>query len=128
MLRFLRDFAPERNASQGDLFGETAPKKYPDSPGFKARGTSSEAAKRIAPQVSGLRRETLAEFMAAHPKGLTADQAARLLSKSPLSIRPRCSELRRAGFIEPTAERCTNDDSGMSATVWRASPKAMEDV
>jgi hypothetical protein len=63
--------------------------------------------------------------MAVGQGGLTADQVARRVEQSILTIRPRCSELKRAGFLEPTGERRVND-SGMSAGVLKAASKAFE--
>lgn len=49
---------------------------------------------------------------------MTADECARHLSESVLSIRPRFSELLRANRIEDTGERRKNA-SGRNATVWK---------
>jgi predicted ArsR family transcriptional regulator len=54
------------------------------------------------------------------PKGRTADELAKLLRRSPLSVRPRLSELKALGKVAATGERRRNE-SGMTATVWRAS-------
>jgi hypothetical protein len=107
-----------------DLFGWTS-QQYPDRPGYRRTPTSREAAQKIAPHAKTLQRLALAEFIAAHPKGLTADQVAKLLGESVLCVRPRCSELRAAGLIEQTPERRVNE-SGMTAAVWRASPAALK--
>lgn len=48
----------------------------------------------------------------------TADEIAEILEESILSIRPRISELNKAGIIEDTGIRRIND-SGNSAKVWR---------
>jgi hypothetical protein len=50
---------------------------------------------------------------------LTADQIAIRLQRSPLSIRPRVSELAAAGKLVRADERGKNE-SGMSAIKWRA--------
>ena len=97
-----------------DLLGD-AP--YPDHPGWKAPGTSQQAAVRMAPQVTGLRARVLHSLKAGGAG--TADEIADRLNVSILSIRPRFSELNRLGLIEETGERRSND-SGAAANVWRA--------
>jgi hypothetical protein len=114
---------------KGDLFEKHKTTiiegRYPESPGSKAPGTSQEAAAAIAGHATRLRKIVLREFMAVGQGGLTADQVARRVEQSILTIRPRCSELKRAGFLEPTGERRVND-SGMSAGVLKAASKAFE--
>ncbi len=99
---------------------------YPDSPGFKAHGPSEEAAAKIASTASVIRAKVLAVFEAAHPAGRTADEVAKDLHLSVLTVRPRVSELHRDGELEKTPERGTNE-SGMSATVWRYVPHEKQD-
>jgi hypothetical protein len=111
-----------------DLFGhtpDTVQPRYPESPGFKAGGTSAEAALKIAPLAGRLIKPILQEFVAASPTGLTADQCAKRIGVSVLSMRPRISELKRLGFLSLTGDRAEND-SGMTASVLRATPKASE--
>jgi hypothetical protein len=93
--------------------------RYPYSPGFKSRGTSSLAARRIAPHAEALRDRVVAFLKANYPAPFTADEVAERLDTSFLSVRPRLSELRRSELIEPTAERRANK-SGMLARCWRA--------
>jgi hypothetical protein len=93
---------------------------YPTSPGFKAPGPSELAANAISPTAAKLRAMVLAEFQRTGA-GLTADEIAKDLNLSVLSVRPRVSELRRNGQIEQTGSRRKNA-SGMTATVWRISP------
>jgi predicted ArsR family transcriptional regulator len=92
--------------------------RYPDSPGFKSRGTSSLAARRIAPHAEALRDRVFAFLMANYPAPFTADEVADRLGVSILSVRPRVSELRSSQLIELTAERRRNK-SGMMAHCWR---------
>ena len=108
---------------QADMFG-TAP-TYPNTPGFKAVGPSREAARAIAPLAKGIRGKVLKRFQERFPNGSTVDELARDLKISPFTARPRVSELHAQGLVEQTAERRPND-SGHSATVWRASRTAME--
>jgi predicted ArsR family transcriptional regulator len=93
---------------------------YPASPGFKTTGPSELAANTIAPTAAKLRATVLAEFQRTGAGGLTADEIAKDLNLSVLSVRPRVSELRRNGQIEQTGARRKNA-SGMTATVWRIS-------
>jgi hypothetical protein len=99
--------------------------RYPEAAGSKQRGgASEEAARRIAFHASVLRDEVRDEFEAdaqvPGSLGQTADVATRL-NRSVLSIRPRVSELHRAGQIVSTADRRRNH-SGLRATVWRLAP------
>jgi predicted ArsR family transcriptional regulator len=54
---------------------------------------------------------------------LTADEAAALLGRSVLSIRPRFAELHRMGALFHSGKRRKNA-SGMTATVWTISKQA----
>lgn len=97
------------------------PEVYPDSPGFKAPGPSREAAEKIAPSAQLLRAAVLQKYERRYPEGYTADEVAAELKQSILSIRPRVSELHRAGMLIDTLQRRKNE-SGMTATVWRFVP------
>jgi len=90
---------------------------YPESPGFKVSGPSEQAAEAIGSTAKKLRAAVLAQF-AQYPGGATADEIAKDLNLSILSVRPRVSELHRSGEIEQTGGRRKNE-SGMTATVWR---------
>jgi hypothetical protein len=94
---------------------------YPTEPGFKSSGTSEEAARAMAERAKTLRDRVLGAIKAAEPIGLSADQVADKLGESILSVRPRVSELRRAGEIRKTEARAKNA-SGMSAVVWVIAP------
>jgi hypothetical protein len=95
--------------------------RYPDAPGFKRGGTSEQAAEAFKGSAAKLRVRALAEF-ARHPiSGATADEVARALGCSVLSIRPRVSELNRSGEIVATGSRRKNA-SGLGATVWKVAP------
>lgn len=87
---------------------------YPDAPGFKVAGTSESAAVAAQSRTETLRGACLTQLLQAD---LTADECARELNESVLSIRPRFSELRRRGMIRKSGERRLND-SGCSAWVW----------
>ena len=90
---------------------------YPETPGFKKRGTSKAAAdsmKEIAPT---LESEALVN-LAVHGDH-TADELAFIMGRSILSIRPRLSALLAKGLIVDTGET-RRTQSGRYATVWRA--------
>jgi predicted ArsR family transcriptional regulator len=90
---------------------------YPDAPGFKVSGPSQQAAEAMSGIANRVTAEVLAQF-ALYPGGATADEIAKALNLSVLSVRPRVSELKRTGKIKPTSARCKSQ-SGMTATVWR---------
>jgi predicted ArsR family transcriptional regulator len=90
---------------------------YPDAPGFKVSGPSEQAAEAICGNASKVRAAVFAQ-LGTYPGGATADEVARDLNLSVLSVRPRVSELKRTGKIKETGARRKND-SGMTATVWR---------
>lgn len=89
---------------------------YPDAPGFKVFGPSEQAAEAMG-STKELRAAVLAQF-AQYPGGATADEIAKDLNLSVLSVCPRVSELHRSGEIKQTGGRRKNE-SGMTATVWR---------
>lgn len=97
--------------------------RYPKAPGFKEGTTSREAAQNIAGRAAHIRGLVTNLYVDSYPAGFTADEAARLLRVSFLSIRPRVSELHASGMLDKTDERRKNE-SGQSASVWRASEKA----
>jgi predicted ArsR family transcriptional regulator len=94
---------------------------YPDAPGFKVSGTSEQAAEAMGSTANKRRAAVLAQ-LAQYPAGATADEVARDLNLSVLSVRPRVSELNRTGKIKQTGARRKNE-SGMTATVWRIAPE-----
>ena len=91
---------------------------YPSNPGFKIHGPSESAARTMRGSAAQLRAKVLARI-AEYPSGATADEVAKDLDLSVLSVRPRVSELRRNGDIRQTPQRRRNA-SGMTATVWQA--------
>lgn len=103
-----------------DLFTATPyrPDPYPVAPGYREGDTSRKAAESVADRVELLRDRCLALIRAAGANGLTADETAERLAETPLSIRPRCTELLRLGAIRDSGFRRKNA-SGRSAKVWR---------
>lgn len=89
--------------------------QYPTAPGAQDRDTSRASAAAIAPTAALLRDRVLALFE--RSKGLTADEAAGRLGLSILSVRPRVTELVRAGKLRDSGTRRKNG-SGRSAIVW----------
>ena len=114
------------NGSQRDLFGRAEPPAYPDVPGSRSAPASREAGRAMTLRAGTLRRAVLDRYRCAYPGGLAADEVAKTLDESILAIRPRVSELKRAGLIEPTPERHRNA-SGLSAHRLRASRLALRD-
>lgn len=102
-----------------DLFDWAPPPGYPSAPGHKEPTTSRDAAEKVRPAAKTLRDQALGALLDAWPAGLTADQVAARLGRSELSIRPRITELRAQGAIEPSTRRAANA-SGMTAIVWVA--------
>lgn len=91
---------------------------YPTVAGAKEKGSTSElAAKAIESTDAKTLRKACLEIMR-HYGPISTDEAARMLQRSVLSVRPRFSELRAQGLIEPSSER-TENDSGMTAKRWR---------
>jgi hypothetical protein len=92
---------------------------YPNRPGWKAAGTSKDAAQAITGRAKTMRDLILAFVTESYPSSFTDDQIAAVLGASVSAVRPCVSEWRRSELIEPTAGRRKNK-SGMSAQCWRA--------
>ena len=88
---------------------------YPAGPGWKAEGTSREAAENIAERAITL-RALCYHFLREHPYH-TADEVAEALGESVLAIRPRVSELHKAELV--VADGRGVNVSGASANLWR---------
>lgn len=91
---------------------------YPHKAGFKDNTTSREAAEAIdrSGRAGTLQHYVLCQFRAGHQ--MTADEVAGHLEESPLSIRPRVSQLFKLGLIERTGER-RNSSGGRPSHVYR---------
>jgi DNA-binding NarL/FixJ family response regulator len=81
-------------------------------------GPSNEAGAAIRPKTTTLRDKVLCVLRRV-PSGLTADEIAERCGVSLLAIRPRVTELNKAGAIEDTGLRRKNIVSGAKAAVWR---------
>ena len=90
--------------------------RYPMEPGYKTTGPSAEAAKAVALNGPTLRNKTL-ECIQNSQHGLTADECAERMNRSPFSIRPRVTELKQSGRIFDTGER-RKTSMGKTGTVW----------
>jgi predicted RNA-binding Zn ribbon-like protein len=92
---------------------------YPLSPGWKESTTSRDAALSIAPSAVVIREKVLAAFRAAGERGLTADEAARIVMVDRLSVRPRVTELSKETPPKIIAsERTRLNESTRAARVW----------
>jgi hypothetical protein len=103
-----------------DLFDYVPPPtpKYPEAPGFKERkGTSQEAAQKIAARARNLSDEVLTLLEDIWPRGMTADEVAAEIGATVLAVRPRFSELKSINKIMKTTIRRPNI-SGVNAVVW----------
>lgn len=113
--------------SMKDLLGDDPPAfGYPSQPGFKAAGTSQDAAKAMLPTAADLRARALAHIIRCPS---TADEAAAAIQSTVLAVRPRISELRADGMVrirheagKPLRRR---NASGQTANVWEATDKAI---
>ena len=100
-----------------DLFSHRPmARPYPALPGHKGGETSLAAAESMEPSAPLLRSRCL-ERLKQGPA--TPDEVADALRLSVLSVRPRFTELARAGEIADTGVRRRNA-SGRAARVWRA--------
>ena len=86
-----------------------------DGIGHRRIDTSEDAAADAADGAPFYRLMVLQDLNMNGPS--TADEVADRLNQSPLTIRPRVSELRTAGKIRDTGARRRNA-SGKSAAVW----------
>lgn len=90
--------------------------RYPFLPGYKATGTSQQAAESMRQSAATLRTRALSLLM---DEPLTADEVAQRMNETVLAIRPRCTELLKLGLIEDSGKRRLNA-SGRPAIVWKA--------
>ncbi|UGY23836.1 winged helix-turn-helix domain-containing protein [Bradyrhizobium septentrionale] len=93
--------------------------KDPLGSGFKEEETSEEAADKAETSAAFWREAALA-YITANP-GRTADEVAAALKKTPYTIRPRVSELRKAGLI-------VNDGRGVNASGAKHRWRVAEEV
>lgn len=99
-----------------DLFGYVERKPI-GAPGYKQATTSKDAAESMKPTAELLRTKVLESLRMRGPG--TPDEVAKRLDLSVLAVRPRFTELSKAGKIEYTGLRKPND-SGRPAKEFRA--------
>lgn len=88
--------------------------------GHRPTDTSESAARGITPKAPSLRERVL-QALVANPGGLTADEIAHRMGQDILSIRPRVTELQKAGRAVDTGARRANR-RGKTQIVWKATP------
>lgn len=93
---------------QGDLLS------YPNSPGYKAPGTSQEAAEKVSSSTGNARGRILKLLW--HSPALSADEIALEMGWTVLYCRPRVSELHSMGAIKKAGRG--KNASGLSANLW----------
>lgn len=90
--------------------------RYPDRAGFKAAGTSQDAANAIEGSGRAARlRDAVLNWYGANTG--TPDECAAALGESILSIRPRCSELLTKGRLMRTGERRKSSEGASQAVL-----------
>jgi DNA-binding IclR family transcriptional regulator len=89
---------------------------YPNEPGYKREGTSSEAAARVAPRARLMQQIV---YQAIRQEPGTCQEIADRLGFDRGSVSPRVTELQHLGFVTDSGVRRYNP-SGSRATVWRA--------
>lgn len=97
-----------------------ATRSYPDRPGFKAGGTSEEAARVVDRNLNERQAAVMREIRAAGADGLTPDECADRLGVEITATRPRFTELgpKHKNMIEKTGQRRPNK-SGLMAAAYR---------
>ncbi|WP_324748788.1 hypothetical protein SH591_08705 [Sphingomonas sp. LY54] len=94
---------------------------FPNHPGFKEQGGTSEDAAKLAAETAPMLRERCFDLIQASPTGLTGDEVAERLGWGICSIRARCSELYAMGWVRKYGRRA-NRHSRASSVVWKAVP------
>lgn len=72
---------------------------YPNTCGYKENTTSRQKALNFEPEAKKIRLKVLKVFKKNYSQVFFADEIAKLLDMSVLSIRPRVAELYKKGFI-----------------------------
>ena len=89
---------------------------YHETIGYQPTETSFNAAVRVAVNARNVRDRVAAVLAERGP--MTADEIAAVLGLSILTVRPRVTDLNKAGRIEDTGAR-RQTGSGNAAIVWR---------
>lgn len=93
--------------------------EYPDAAGHRGVDTSMAAAVSINPVLPRLQSSVLGVIVATGAHGSTADEVAHALGWERFRVRPRTSELRKAGRIVDSGRR-RDSLSGIASIVWVA--------
>lgn len=91
-------------------------RQYPDVPGAKRAGTSTDAAIAMQPRAGTIKHRILTLMQDGQHR--TPDEAAVELGLSVLAVRPRFTELAAAKLVTETGDTRKND-SGQKANVYR---------
>lgn len=100
---------------QPSLFAD----RYPDTPGYVNRDTSKEAAQRIEPETSVLRRRILGELQVRGTFGATCDELEQAMDLSHQTASARIREMNLKGSIVDSGNR-RKTRTGRNAIVWVA--------
>ena len=92
---------------------------YPDSAGHRGVDTSILAADAINKVLPRLQGSVLTAIVSTGSQGATGDEIAMALGWDRFRVRPRTSELRRAGRIADSGRR-RDSLSGIASIVWIA--------
>lgn len=89
--------------------------------GYKAEGTSRDAAIAVSSTLNERQREAFDAICAAGENGLTADECAILIGRDEKAVRPRFTELgpKHLGLIEKVPGVRRANESGLKAQAWR---------
>lgn len=96
---------------------------YPNEPGFKKRGTSERAAKAIAEGVHRVHMQVL-EVLCQYE--MTSIEVSHALQKKRDNIKPRCSELIKMGYVEPTGAERHDNETRFPKEVLRATQRGRD--
>jgi hypothetical protein len=92
---------------------------YPETPGHRGIDTSIVAADSISHALPRLQSSVLGVILGAGERGSTADEVSAALGWERWRVRPRTSELRKAGRIVDSGRR-RDSLSGIASIVWVA--------
>lgn len=104
----------------GRLSETMQPGVYAGGAGYKEPTTSRAAAAVVNKTLNDRQQEIMRAIRAAGDRGLTPDEAAEIVGRTVMAVRPRFTELgpKHLGLIEPTGERRPNE-SGVLAKAYR---------
>lgn len=97
--------------------------RFPERPGFKEKGGTSEDAAKLASETAPALRHRCFDVIEAALTGMTGEEVAERLDWELCSIRARISELYAMGYVRKDGRR-QNRHSRASSVVWKAVPVA----